>query len=79
MDETDAPPAQFEIPAGFRLPDEPPSAAQLEFKNAEGEQLVGKYILFNWAAAGWCVGEIVRPNTDGRRTIEKPGREGRAR
>jgi hypothetical protein len=71
MDETDAPPAPFEIPAGFRLADAPPTAGQLEFKNVEGEQLVGEYIMFNWAAAGWCVGEIVRTNTDGRRTIEK--------
>ena len=71
--ETDAPPAPFEIPAGFRLAAAPPTEAQLKFKSVELEaaQLVGKYILFNWAAAGWCLGEIVRPNTDGRRTVEK--------
>ena len=32
---------------------------------------MGKYILFNWPGAGWCAGEITRPNTDGRRTVEK--------
>ena len=68
---TDAPPAPFEIPAGFHLADAPPTAEQLEFKNAEGEKLVGEYVMFNWATAGWCVGEIVRTNTDGRRTIER--------
>ena len=34
-------------------------------------QLVGKSILFNWASAGWCLGEITRANTDGRRIVEK--------
>jgi len=32
---------------------------------------VGKFILFNWAAAGWCLGEITRTNTDARRTIDQ--------
>ncbi len=49
----------------------PPPAQQLEFKNAAATQLVGKPILFNWPSAGWCLGEIVRANTDGRRTVEK--------
>ena len=69
-DETGAPPAPFEIPAGFRLADAP-SDAQLQFKSAAAAELVGRSILFNWAAAGWCLGEITRTNTDGRRTIEK--------
>ena len=70
VDEGDAPAAPFEIPAGFRLAGAPPTVEQLTFKNAAAAQLEGKFILFNWAAAGWCVGEIVRPNTDGRRTID---------
>ena len=70
MDETDAPPAPFEIPSGFRLA-EPPAAALLAFKSEAASQLVGKFILFNWPAAGWCLGEITRTNTDGRRTVEQ--------
>jgi len=49
----------------------PPTAQQLEFKSATSKELVGKFILFNWAAAGWCLGEITRTNADGRRTVEK--------
>ena len=33
--------------------------------------LVGRFILFNWVAAGWCLGEIARVNADGRRIVEK--------
>ena len=29
------------------------------------------YILFNWAATGWCLGEITRQNADGRRIVER--------
>ena len=56
LDETDAPPASFEIPDGFRFA-AAPAAAQLAFKSADASQLVGKFILFNWPAAGWCLGE----------------------
>lgn len=49
----------------------PPTAEQLEFKNAASQSLVGKCILFNWATAGWCLGEITRTNIDGRRIVEK--------
>ena len=70
VDDSVAPAAPFEIPDGFRLAP-PPSAAQLEFKNAAAQQLVGKFILFNWAAAGWCLGEITRTNNDGRHIVEK--------
>ena len=41
------------------------------FKSANATQLVGKFILCNWPAAGWCLGEITRTNTDGRRTVEQ--------
>ena len=66
-----APLPGFEIPKGFRLADAPPLVGQLEFKNPTASKLVGKFILFNWPAAGWCLGEIVRANSDGRRTVEK--------
>ena len=71
FEETDAPPAPFEIPAGFRIAETPPTAQQLEFKSEASTQLVGKTILYKWPAAGWCVGEISRANTDGRRIMEK--------
>ena len=61
---------RFEIPDGFRLAP-PPSAAQLEFRNGAAQQLVGKSILFNWEAAGWCLGEITRTNPDRHRIVEK--------
>ena len=48
-----------------------PTPEQLVFKSAAGAELVGKFILFNWAGVGWCHGEITRVNTDGRRTVEK--------
>ena len=69
MDETDAPRAPFEIPTGYKLAASPPTAEQLTFKHQSAAQLVGKHILFNWAAAGWCFGEITRANTDGRRVV----------
>ena len=55
---------------GFQLATAP-TDAQLEFKSAAATQLEGKFILFNWEAAGWCLGEITRANRDGRRTIDK--------
>ena len=50
---------------GFKVASAP-SAAQLEFKSSHAQELVGRCILFNWAAVGWCKGEIVSANTDGR-------------
>ena len=41
---------------------EPPSAEQLAFskeKEAPGDALVGKSILYNWPVVGWCVGQVV--------------------
>ena len=46
---------------------EPPSAEQLAFskeKEAPGDALVGKSILYNWPVVGWCVGQVVERNTD---------------
>eukprot|EP00966_Prymnesium_polylepis_P028653 664102-Prymnesium_polylepis.1 len=53
------------MPDGFKVAP-PPSPEQLEFKSAQAQQLVGRGILFNWAAVGWCKGEITSANTDGR-------------
>ena len=43
------------------------SAEQLAFskeKEAPGDVLVGKSILYNWPVVGWCVGQVVERNTD---------------
>jgi hypothetical protein len=53
------------VPDGFKVASAPP-AEQLVFKSAQAQQLVGRSLLFNWAAVGWCKGEITSPNTDGR-------------
>ena len=68
-DVDDVPPAPREAPPGFKNADEPPSAEQLAFskeKEAPGDALVGKSILYNWPVVGWCVGQVVERNTDGR-------------
>ena len=69
MDDDDASPAPFTLPAGYRVAESQPTPSQLEFKNQEAEQLVGKKILFNWPGVGWCVGVITERNTDGRRKV----------
>jgi hypothetical protein len=54
---------------GFKIADEPPSAEQLAFskeKEVPGDALVGVSILYNWPVVGWCMGQIVERNTDGR-------------
>ena len=53
-DVDDVPPAPREAPPGFKIADKPPSAEQLAFskeKEAPGDALVGKSILYNsWSA-----------------------------
>ena len=56
---------QAVLPDGFKVASAP-SAAQLEFKSTHAQELIGRRILFNWAAVGWCKCEIVSANTDGR-------------
>ena len=56
---------QAVMPDGFKVASAP-SATQLEFKSSHAQELVGRSILFNWAAVGWCKGEIASANTDGR-------------
>ena len=34
--------------------------------NVAADDLVGKTIMYKWHQSGWCVGEIVRRNTDQR-------------
>jgi hypothetical protein len=35
-------------------------------KEVPGDALVGVSILYNWPVVGWCMGQIVERNTDGR-------------
>ena len=37
-----------------------------EFQSEAGAQLIGSLLLFKWRGHGWCVGEIIRQNTDAR-------------
>jgi hypothetical protein len=46
-----------------------PEAAQLEYKSIRGQELVGRRILFNWKAVGWCAGTICSINADGRKKV----------
>ena len=46
--------------------EEPPSAAALEPKHPEQQRLVGRSLLFNWRAIGWCLGVVERANGDRR-------------
>ena len=49
--------AEAALPAGYRWA-LPPDAEALEYKHAQGAQLVARLILFNWKAVGWCAGVI---------------------
>ena len=48
----------------------PPEAEQLGYKHTRGEELVGRPILFNWKAVGWCSGTIQNINADGRKKVK---------
>ena len=51
------------LPTGYQV-GPPPEAEQLGYKHARGEELVGRPILFNWKAVGWCSGTIQNINAD---------------
>ena len=54
---------EWYLPEGYVVQSDPPSAAQLEFGNEEGDALVGRHILYNWEGVGWCEGMIEERNT----------------
>ena len=66
-----SPPEPRKAPAGFKIVEAPnfPHEA-LTPKTAEQQQLVGRSLLYYWAAVGWCVGVVTEANTDGRRKIK---------
>ena len=56
------------IPAGYIVCD-PPSDEALRFGAAEGADLLGMKILYNWEGYGWCDGELVEQNLDKERKM----------
>jgi hypothetical protein len=70
-DDHDLPLAKLEAPDGWRLVKEVPGAAALEFARGQSaaDELVGRSMLFNWVAVGWCEGKITRRNQDARRVL----------
>ena len=57
------------MPTGYEV-SPPPLAEQLVFRSERAVELVGRRLLFNWAAVGWLEGEITAANTDARRKIK---------
>ena len=51
-----------------------PDEAVLVYKSDRAKELLNKSILFNWAGVGWCAGNIIRVNTDGRAKIKVGGK-----
>ena len=61
------------IPPGYQVVVAPPPTEQLEYKGALCQVLVGRRILFNWCAVGWCAGTITSANSDGRFKVKVGG------
>ena len=57
------------MPSGYEI-SPPPLEEQLMFRGERAVELVGRRLLFNWAAVGWLEGEITAANTDARRRIK---------
>ena len=60
------------LPPGMRVA-APPSAPQLEFKNAAGKELKDKSMMYNWPGLGWCAGWIRRPSGDKNKLLQVNG------
>ena len=70
-----APESEFQLPKGYKVAPNPPTAESLEFQNAasphpSADALVGEHIMFKWCGIGWIHGVIQSRNKDGRRKIE---------
>ena len=57
------------MPSGYEI-SSPPLEEQLVFRSERAVELVGRGLLFNWAAVGWLLGEITAANSDARRKIK---------
>ena len=53
------PEAPFVLPAGCRVAAPPPDE-QLIFGSSSGDALIGRRLLYRWAGAGWCLGQVAR-------------------
>jgi hypothetical protein len=56
------------MPAGLRVTVDAPDEDVLRVVkiNVAGDDLVDKDIIYKWHGFGWCVGQIIRRNTDQR-------------
>ena len=50
------------MPVGMEVAAAPPTEEQLEFRSAQGLELVGQCVAVNWAGIGWVMGEIASAN-----------------
>ena len=62
--------AKLTIPAGFKLVEKSPTPEQLDGKQVASNSMVGKKIVVKFEDFGWCLGEILAKNGDGRRKIK---------
>ena len=72
-DDGDMPATPFKLPANLRLAPSEPNPIALEFHHGDSppaDELVGRKLLFKWAAVGWCEGVIIRRNKDARRKLD---------
>ena len=72
IDETELFTFESALPSGMRVAS-PPSALQLEFKNAAGKELKDKPMVYNWTGLGWCAGWIRRPSGDKNKLLRVDG------
>jgi hypothetical protein len=72
-DDEDVPLAPLKAPDGWLILATAPGDAALQFSKDDSQAadaLVGRKLLYNWTAVGWCVGSITRRNKDGRRKVD---------
>ena len=62
------------MPVGMEVAAAPPTEQQLEFRSAQGLELVGQCVAVNWAGIGWVMGEIASANSDARLRAGKGGK-----
>ena len=60
--------APFALPAGCRVASPPPDE-QLVFGSSTGDALIGRRLLYRWAGAGWCLGQVARRGTSASETV----------
>ena len=57
-------------PAGYSIQSDPPPHSWLEFRHANGKNLIGREIVCNWGSQhGWCKGKIIQCNTSANNAV----------